>query len=159
MPKAFARRANGADDPIARALGWFSIGLGLAELVAPRRLSETIGLERRSNLVRAYGLREIAVGVGLVASRRPGPWLWTRVAGDVVDLATMTPGLRNDDRIQKAAAGAMATVAVITLLDLYCAWRSTARASSEPLRKLKDYSDRSGFPQAADKMVGAALRS
>src|SRR5205085_6171972 len=53
----------------ARGLGWFSIGLGLAELVAPRTMAELTGV-RSPGLLQLYGLREIACGVGILSSTR-----------------------------------------------------------------------------------------
>ena len=35
----------GAADRLAKALGWFSIGLGVAELVAPERFTRALGME------------------------------------------------------------------------------------------------------------------
>ena len=72
----------------ARGLGWFSIGLGVVELVAPRALSQLTGV-RHPELLRAYGLREIICGVGILASDRPHGWMWARVGGDALDLATI----------------------------------------------------------------------
>lgn len=157
--RAQSTRANASAPILARTLGWLSIGLGLAELVAPRRMSGSIGLEKRSGLFRACGMREIASGIGILASRNPSPWLWSRVAGDAMDLAAMTPALGAGNKKQKAAAGALAAVAAITLLDLYCAYQSSGDASPEARRQLRDYSRRSGFPQPAKEMIGAALRS
>ena len=34
----------GAADRMAKALGWFSIGLGIAELVAPERFTRALGM-------------------------------------------------------------------------------------------------------------------
>ncbi len=49
---------------VARGLGWFSIGLGLTEIVAGRQLCRTLGMpEDRDWVFRAYGVREIAAGV------------------------------------------------------------------------------------------------
>ena len=53
---------------MARGLGWFSIGLGLAEVLAPRALTRGLGMEGNEQLVQAYGLREIATELGF--SRR-----------------------------------------------------------------------------------------
>jgi hypothetical protein len=41
-----ARRGNGRFDPerVATGLGWFSIGLGLAEILAPGKVGRAIGL-------------------------------------------------------------------------------------------------------------------
>src|SRR6266542_4569496 len=55
------------EEKIARGLGWFSIGLGLAEIAAPRSLARLIGVEdddTNRNTLFAFGLREIASGVG-----------------------------------------------------------------------------------------------
>ena len=45
------------DGPLALAqgLGWFSIGLGVAELVAPEQLARFLGMEEHTKLIRAYG--------------------------------------------------------------------------------------------------------
>src|SRR4051794_18366711 len=43
--------------PLARGLGWFSIGLGLAELVAPRQLARFIGVTDNTTLIQAMGVR------------------------------------------------------------------------------------------------------
>ena len=45
-------------DQLARALGWFSLGLGVVELLAPRRVTKTLGMEGSETLVRAFGIRE-----------------------------------------------------------------------------------------------------
>src|SRR6266513_938844 len=86
-------RANGAAMTIARGLGWFSIGLGLAEMLMPRTLGEQLGMERKEPLLRFYGAREMAAGIGILTSSNPGPWLWGRVGGDALDLATLATGL------------------------------------------------------------------
>ena len=41
----------------ARFLGWFSIGLGVAELIAPGALNRSLGMREHNSLVRAFGLR------------------------------------------------------------------------------------------------------
>src|SRR5215467_12812637 len=51
--------------PLARTLGWFSLGLGLAEVMAPRALAKLIGVSsEHSMLLHLFGLREMASGVG-----------------------------------------------------------------------------------------------
>lgn len=107
--------------PTATFLGLFSVGLGLAEVFAPRTMERLTGV-RGPALLRAYGLREVAVGVGLLVARRPGPWLWARVAGDALDLATLGAAVagRTGAERQKAVA-ATAAVAGVTALDVACA--------------------------------------
>jgi hypothetical protein len=80
-------------DALARGLGVFSIALGLYELLAPRSLTRALGMQGNETLVRGYGLREIATGVGILAAKDPTPWIWGRVAGDGLDLATLCTGL------------------------------------------------------------------
>jgi hypothetical protein len=87
---------------LGRGLGWFSIVLGAAELLMPRQVGHAAGLGGREALVRMYGVREIATGLGLLASRRPVWWMWARVVGDALDAATLSRG-----RSRQAAAVAV----------------------------------------------------
>lgn len=116
------RRASG----LARALGWFSIALGVSEIVAPGWLSRSLGL-RRTRLVRAFGFRELGTGIAILASRRYAPWLWGRVAGDVLDLGLLGTALRKDNgqSQRRFAKAAIAAVAGVTALDLLSAGRHT----------------------------------
>ncbi|WP_222183809.1 DUF4267 domain-containing protein [Geminicoccus harenae] len=144
---------------LAQGLGWFSIGLGLMELLAPRQLSRTLGMEEQSGLIQAYGVREIATGIGILASRDPTPWVWARVGGDALDLATLAPAV--PDNPQKGnVLVAMMAVAGVTALDLICAQQlSTARQQEQReqrLRYLPDYSNRSGMPRGVEQMRGVA---
>lgn len=145
---------NSSADTLARGLGWFSIGLGLAEVLAPRTLTRALGLQGHERLVQAYGLREIATGVGILAARNPAPWIWGRVGGDALDLATLAGGLHDDNRRRANVGIAMAAVAAVGALDVYCA--TALSAEGEPPRPLRDYSGRSGFPREVQAMRGAA---
>ncbi|HET6229289.1 MAG TPA: hypothetical protein VFE05_04360 [Longimicrobiaceae bacterium] len=107
-------------ETLARGLGWFSIGLGLAEVLAPDQLCEALGMEGKESLIRFYGLRELAAGVGILSGRKPAGWLWARVAGDALDLATLAAALDDNDK-RGNVAGAIAAVAGVTLLDVICA--------------------------------------
>lgn len=106
---------------LANGLGWFSIGLGMAEVLAPGKLAGWLGMEGREGLLRAYGAREIATGVGILAQRRPAEWVWGRVAGDFLDLATLASGLGGDNPRRGNVVTAMAAVAGVTVLDVLCA--------------------------------------
>src|ERR1700712_817450 len=74
---------------LARALGWFSIGLGIAELIAPRAICRACGMADQPMLVRAYGVRELVCGIGLLVAKNPRPFVWARVAGDALDISTV----------------------------------------------------------------------
>jgi hypothetical protein len=148
---------------MVRGLGWFSIGLGLAEVLAPRALTRGLGMEGNEQIVRAYGLREIATGIGILSSNQPAPWIWGRVGGDALDLATLATGLQQDNPKKDNVELAMVAVAGVTALDVVCgaslARRSPARHSSPNLsRRLSaiDYHRRTGFPKAPEQMRGAA---
>src|ERR671926_281647 len=156
MQSYAGRRAH--DDTahrLAQGLGWFSIGLGLAELLAPEGVTRPFGMERHTALIRAYGLREIAAGIGILTQPDPTPWMWGRVAGDALDIATMAAGLSADNPRRGNVAIAMAGLLGITALDAYCAQRLGAERQALPPREYH-YGDRSGFPRPPAQMRGAA---
>jgi uncharacterized membrane protein len=106
---------------LANVLGWFSIGLGLAQVIAPRRVARMIGVNddgESSALMRTLGLREIASGVGILSRERPARWVWTRVAGDAMDLALLTSAMSSDDARKSRVAAATAAVLGVTALDV-----------------------------------------
>ena len=51
---------------LVRFLGWFSIGLGACEILAPGSIARISGSRDHKTLVRSYGLREVATGVGIL---------------------------------------------------------------------------------------------
>src|SRR5687768_10776198 len=70
---------------LARNLGAFSIGLGLAEILFPRQLARLIGVsEEHDKTLLLLGLREMASGLGIMQGK-PAYFLWSRVAGDIMD--------------------------------------------------------------------------
>jgi uncharacterized membrane protein len=109
------------DEQLARGLGWFSVGLGLTQLVAPRALSQAIGVASHPLLMRAMGLRELACGVGILAQPRPTEWVRARVGGDLVDLALLTLAMGSKGTNKARLAAATAAVAGVTALDVMCA--------------------------------------
>ena len=107
---------------VARALGVTGIGLGLAELAMPERLSRRLGLRNSRTVLRALGAREILSGVGILTPRNPTFGLWSRVAGDAMDLGLLGVAAARS-RNRKMVAGAIAMVAAISALDLLYARR------------------------------------
>ena len=140
---------------LARGLGWFSVGLGLAELLLPRALARRTGLRGRETLLQVCGLREVATGLAILGARDPTPGVWGRVAGDAFDLALLGSALDADHRHRAGGAAAFAAVAGVTALDIACARALSATTRRPALRY--DYSDRSGLPLPAAEMRGAAL--
>jgi hypothetical protein len=107
-------------DRVTEALGWFSLVLGLAEVLAPRLVTRALGATKPT-LVRSYGVREIAAGMGLLAGHRPRFWLWARVIGDALDLMSLARTLGRGNAHRRTAAAALGSVVFVTLLDIYCA--------------------------------------
>ena len=106
----------------AYGLGLFGIGLGLVELMVPRRLSRMIGAPpQHDGLVRAMGLREIASGVGILTQRAPATAVWSRVAGDAIDLACLSAAFMSNRSNRGRVALTTAAVAGATLFDLITA--------------------------------------
>jgi uncharacterized membrane protein len=103
----------------ARGLGWFSIGLGLAQIGAPGSVARLIGVrddDETRNTMFAIGLREIASGLGILSSPRPTGWVWSRVGGDLMDLALLGRSM-NDRNDKSRVAAATAAVAGVTVVD------------------------------------------
>ena len=130
------RRARGPTHPrgvpLARTLGWFSIGLGLAEVMAPRALARLIGVSGEHRmLLRLFGLREMASGVGILTQHRPAPWMWGCVGGDALDLACLGAALTSDEARPGRIAAAMAAVAGVTALDVLCSQQLSQSAPQQ----------------------------
>lgn len=107
----------------AVGLGVFSLALGALELAAPRLLTRWLGLPGRTRLFRFHGLREVAVGVGLLTQKRKAPWLWARVLGDAVDLATLAMARPYDRKEAAGLAAGVTSVLAVAALDVLCAIR------------------------------------
>jgi len=149
-----SNQKNGAD-ALARGLGWFSLALGAAEVLAPGRLARALGMDDKEAIIRAFGLREIATGIAILSSEDPTPWVWARVAGDALDLATLARGLDADNPRKGNVEFALTAVAGVTALDVICGRKLGDEATTFVPR---DYFDRSGLPLPPDEMRGAATR-
>jgi uncharacterized membrane protein len=115
-------RARSADG-LAQRLGWFSIGLGVAQIVAPRRVARMIGVndsDRNKAVMRAVGVREIAAGIGLLSDPKPTGFAVARVAGDLMDLAMLGNALRSSVNDRGKTTVATAAVLGIGALDVLC---------------------------------------
>jgi hypothetical protein len=116
---------------LARVLGWFSIGLGVAELVAPESITRMTGVKNQT-LIKFCGLREIATGVAVLSSGRPTIAMWGRVVGDAMDLATLADAMVDNDHAGRVqATKAAVAVAGVTALDFMAASELTAASRME----------------------------
>lgn len=104
---------------LALGLGWFSVGLGLAELAAPRAVARLIGLrpdDEAMAVLRAYGARELANGVAILSEPDRAAWLWSRVGGDAVDLFSLMQAEKTSPARTAAAAIAVLGVGALDVI-------------------------------------------
>jgi hypothetical protein len=120
----------------ARALGWASLAIGAAELIAPQHIESLLGLpndKERQGAIRALGVRELGHGLNILGADDDGPnaqlasAVWARVAGDVLD----TVCLGKASHYTKAPGqffAVSAIVAAIGIADLWCAAKLSGEA-------------------------------
>jgi uncharacterized membrane protein len=103
-------------DSLAHFLGWFSLALGSAQVTAPRAMCKLVGAKGEGlapTLMRLMGAREISQGLGILVRPRPTAWLWSRVAGDALDLSLLgVVAARNPGRRARTAFAAANVLAV-----------------------------------------------
>jgi uncharacterized membrane protein len=148
-PRAARRKTNGAQtkahqeeqqpaglmninaEQLAHGLGWFSIGLGLAEVLAPRGVARVAGIKGNTALIRLFGLREIASGIAIfLQGKKPAAAVWSRVAGDALDLAALGKAFASPDSNKGRLAFATANVLTVTALDVLCAQQLSSNNST-----------------------------
>ena len=103
---------------MARGLAWFGIGLGLAEIFAPRQVAEAAGLEGHEGTIQLYGLREIASGAAILAADAPERHLGLRVAGDLMDGALLAARAAPSNPNRGRTLAAALAVAPVVVLDV-----------------------------------------
>jgi uncharacterized membrane protein len=118
----------------ARALGYFSVGLGLAQIVAPGGVAAVVGLRRgrlSCSVLRVLGVRELMAGIGILTQRRPAQWLWARAAGDGLDLALAASALASSRNRRGRVAATLLAIGAITTVDLQTAEQLMGQASED----------------------------
>ena len=105
-------------DTAARGLGWFSIGLGVTELIAAEKLAGALGMKGSEKLIRLYGAREIMQGIGCLSAKPPTSSVWARVAGDALDIATLLPHASPSNPKRHNVGIALAAVVGVTAMDV-----------------------------------------
>lgn len=148
------RSSLGTIDRMAKGLGWFSIGLGLAEMIAPGAIARALGMRGKEGLIRACGAREIGAGA-LCLSIDKQAGLWGRATGDAVDIATLLPAMSDRNPQRGNVALALTMVLGITLLDVLAAQAAATRHNRRRGQQ-RLYHDRSGFPKGLSAARGAA---
>jgi uncharacterized membrane protein len=145
-------RETQVDAVLGRGLGWLSLLLGSGGRFAPSALGAAIGLPGRNALLRAAGARELIAGIGLLTQQQRKPWLWARVAGDVLDLTLLGMTAIAADRAarRRRSLTALTTVAAVTAVDVL----ASLRASRTPLAPL--HASRR-FRAIGDEVIGESV--
>lgn len=105
---------------VKQGLGLASLGLGVAALIAPRRFARLAGVAGAAapEAIAAFGARELAAGAALLSPVKFGPFMWARVAGDVMDLAGLAAAGRKPGASHRLLAVAGVAVTAIAAFDL-----------------------------------------
>src|SRR4051812_1639491 len=122
------------DVKAARALGWASFAIGFTEIFAARAVERMLGIGEHRAMLVSLGLRECAAGAAiLTAGEEPNTQLatgmWSRVAGDAMDLALLGAAAKKTDNPQGLAL-ATAMVLGITAMDVLYALRLSGGATA-----------------------------
>lgn len=112
-----------------RLLGLASLGLAAAPLLRTDEVARMTGTDKSANasaLLKSVGARELLHAATLLAG--PASMVWTRVAGDALDL-TLLERARRDEKGQRRRRIALTAAAVvgITAVDLWAAVRTGRR--------------------------------
>lgn len=124
---------QGGEDKLAKALGWFSLGLGLPQVLLPGPVNRLVGIRdtsRNRTVMRCVGVRELGGGAGILDRPQPGGFLSARVAGDLMDLVLLRAALAGGGNVRRRVAAATAAVAGVTVLDAIATARTSR--SSDP---------------------------
>lgn len=132
-----SHRETPSGDPLGRALGWFSVALGAAELAAPATMARLIGAiddQRTVALVRAMGARELGNGVAILTRPSAAGPLWSRVAGDAADLAFLGSVYGSQYANKRRLLVAAAAVVGVTAVDVVASQRLGRSQPSQDAR-------------------------
>ncbi|BBY06067.1 SRPBCC family protein [Mycobacterium noviomagense] len=123
-----------SDEPSAlvKGLGGASLVLGVTEVMLPGKVAALAGVQDSGPVrpvIRLLGVRECGHAAALLFG--PSKLVWTRVAGDALDLALLVAGLATRARGRRGR-GILTAVALAGIggADLYAALRTTGNGSS-----------------------------
>ncbi len=116
---------------LVTALCGASFALGISELVAPGKVAAVAGVDDTDGtrcVIRALGVRECGHGAALLGG--PDRLVWTRVAGDALDMGLLLAGVSRRGRgPRRRGMIAAAALSGIAGADLYAALRTGREAS------------------------------
>lgn len=101
------------------------VALGSAQLAAPGAVARLAGVRSDGPSVQAitslYGARELVQGAGILSGRGTAAWVWSRVAGDVLDVATVVAGAARRGAAPARLGLSLAALAGVTAADVVTA--------------------------------------
>jgi hypothetical protein len=98
---------------LVKGLTGASLGVGVTELLAPGKVAALRGVDdtkRTRRVIQALGARECGHGAALL--RGPDKLVWTRVAGDLLDLTLLGAGVAATDGRGRRRRGTIAAAAL-----------------------------------------------
>ena len=112
---------------LARAIGLGRIAAGGGLLAAPVAAVRVLGMDtstakRVTHLARMGAVRDVSIGVGTLASARPGGWLLAGAVSDAVDAAVIADAVRSGRaggpaaRLVVVGAAAIAAIGAVAAL-------------------------------------------
>jgi len=108
-------------------MGWFSLGLGTLQLLAPDAVNRLCGLPPggvRRTTQRMIGARELLAAGGLLLTHsNRSRWMKARVVGDIADITLLTNSLQSSTRRSRTSLG-VASLVGVTAIDLIGARRN-----------------------------------
>jgi hypothetical protein len=119
------------DITAARALGWASLVIAATEIFGQGPVEESmLGVDEHPLLMRALGVREAAAGAMILSQKEVTPMLaaglWSRVAGDAMDLSLLAVAAPASCRRGRLSSNALVVLG-ITALDIFYALRVNRR--------------------------------
>lgn len=132
----------------AKAVGWISIGIGTAELLAPGWLAQRIGPQGYKRLMHIFNVPELLAGTG-IGNTPVAPSAWSRMASEAIDLVSIANSAQK--RMQEGGVGtALLSLAALTALDaLVASGRQERRESREAAREPGTAERKAGVRKAA----------
>lgn len=104
-------------ETVARGLGFLSVGLGATELVASKAIAKFLGLEDKEQLLEMFGARDVASGVACLSMNPPKVGIWSRIVGDVLDIAVLAAHMCRSNPKRANVGMALGAVLGITVAD------------------------------------------
>lgn len=123
----FGRTRSTSTETLRTGLGLASLGLGLTQLMNPGGVNQFLGIpdyNPNHSIQRLLGARELVSGTGILFGGNKRAWMWSRVAGDAMDLSILGSMLITGLGVPKRLAPAMVAVGALMILDAGVALRT-----------------------------------